>query len=282
MPGNAIFINYRRADSGGHAGRLRDHLVTRFGHDRVFMDVGILGGEDWVASIERALSASGAVLTIIGPNWSSSRLREPGDRLRQELEAAMALGVEIIPVLVGGARMPDEADLPPSLGNLPRRQAVRLTDEGWEDDVRRLTGRLAQLVAPARGREVEPKSSPVMGLISALIVLAIVAGAGVLFYRFIVDNPSGLDGPSRSNPKITVSPDSGPPGATVTVTGTGFPADTDIEINLLGPAAETVSDGSGSFTATFKVPDTPFAGIHNVIAAGGAFFDTAQFTIEGS
>ena len=43
---------------------------------------------------------------MIGPNWSSARLADPGDRLRQELEAAMALGVEIIPVLVGGARMP--------------------------------------------------------------------------------------------------------------------------------------------------------------------------------
>ena len=66
MPGNAIFINYRRADSGGYAGRLRGNLVAQFGQDRVFMDVGILGGEDWVAAIERALGASGAMLAIIG------------------------------------------------------------------------------------------------------------------------------------------------------------------------------------------------------------------------
>ena len=137
-----------RSDSSGYAGRLRDHLVAQFGRDRVFMDVGILGGNDWVASIEQALSASGAVLMIIGPSWSSPRLQEPGDRLRQELEAAVQLGAEIIPVLVGGAGMPDEADLPPSLQNLARRQAVRLTDEGWEDDVRRLSTRLAQLVPP--------------------------------------------------------------------------------------------------------------------------------------
>jgi hypothetical protein len=281
MPGNAIFINYRRADSSGHAGRLRDHLVTRFGHDRVFMDVGILGGDDWVASIERALSASGAVLMIIGRNWSSPRLQDPGDRLRQELEAAMALGANIIPVLVGGARMPDEADLPPSLQNLARRQAVRLDDEEWEDDVRRLSGRLAQLVAPVVEPirpVVKPKPSRVKGLISALIVVAIVAGAGFLIYRFA----GGIDGPSRPDPKITVSPASGRPGATVTVTGTGFPAGTDIEIWLLGPQAEAISDGTGGFTATFEVPATPFAGINDVIASGGAFSDTAQFTIEGS
>ena len=165
MPGNAIFVNYRRADSGGYAGRLRDNLVAQFGHGRVFMDVGILGGEDWVAAIERALGASGALLAMIGPNWSSARLADPGDRLRQELEAAMALGVEIIPVLVGGARMPAADDLPPSVRDLPRRQAVRLTDEGWDDDVRRLTGRLAQIVGPGQAplvapQAVAPKPSP--------------------------------------------------------------------------------------------------------------------------
>ena len=43
MPDYAIFINYRRSDSSGYAGRLRDHLVTQFGRDRVFIDVGIRG-----------------------------------------------------------------------------------------------------------------------------------------------------------------------------------------------------------------------------------------------
>ena len=278
MPGNAIFINYRRADSGGYAGRLRDNLVAQFGQDRVFMDVGILGGEDWVAAIERALGASGAMLAIIGPNWSSSRLEDPGDRLRQELEAAMALGVEIIPVLVGGARMPDANDLPPSIRDLPRRQAVRLTDEGWDDDVRRLTGRLVEVVGPNRASAVAPaapKSSPVLGLISAVIFLAILAGIGYVFFQVVVSGNIG------ANPKITISPTAGPPGTTVTVSGTGYPSNTDIEIILLGPAGETTSDSSGAFTTTFDVPDTPFTGIHDVIAAGGAFSDSAQFTIEG-
>jgi hypothetical protein len=282
MPGNAVFINYRRADSSGHAGRLRDHLVTRFGHDRVFMDVGILGGEDWVASIERALSTSGVVLTIIGPNWGSSRMQDPGDRLRQELEAAMGLGVQIIPVLVGGARMPDEGDLPSSLRNLPRHQAVRLTDDGWEDDVRRLTGRLVQLVGPRQGGVDGTRPSLVARLVSTLIVLTIVAGTGFLIYRFAIDSPAGGNGfPDKPDPKITLSPGSGPPGTTVTVTGTGFPANSDIELWLLGPVAETVSDGSGSFSASFEVPGTPFGGIQDVLASGGAFSDSAQFTIEG-
>jgi hypothetical protein len=36
---HAIFISYRRDDSEGHSGRLRDALVQRFGDGSVFMDV---------------------------------------------------------------------------------------------------------------------------------------------------------------------------------------------------------------------------------------------------
>jgi hypothetical protein len=34
-----VFLSYRRNDSGGWAGRLRDHLVLRYGADRVWQDV---------------------------------------------------------------------------------------------------------------------------------------------------------------------------------------------------------------------------------------------------
>jgi hypothetical protein len=192
----------------------------------------------------------------------------------------MRLGVEIIPVLVGGAHMPVEDELPVSIRTLTRRQAVRLTDEGWDDDVRRLATRVAQLVpAPPRSEPQrpgpEPRGSPIVGIVSAVILLAIVGGIGFVIYRFATENGLG------ANPKISLSPASGPPGTKVTVSGTGFPHNTDIEIILLGPVAETVSDGDGSFRTTFTVPDTPFTGVHDVLAAGGAFSDTAQFRIDG-
>jgi hypothetical protein len=275
MPVNAVFINYRRADSSGHAGRVRDRLVAWFGPERVFMDVGILGGDDWVASIERALSLSGALLAIIGPNWATERLLEPGDRLGQELEAAMALGVEIIPVLVGGARVPDANELPPSLRDLPRRQAVRLSEEGFDDDVGRLIRRLEQLIGPGRTRRAEePRRSPAVGLLSAVFALALLAGVGYVLFQ-IISAQTGFTA------RITLSPDSGSPGTSVTVTGTDFPHNTDISIWFMGPVTETVSDDEGSFSATFEVPDTPFGGVQEVVASGGAFSDTAQFTIEG-
>jgi hypothetical protein len=44
-----IFINYRRDDSRGLAGRLSDHLRRTFGQDAVFMDVDAMKpGSDFV------------------------------------------------------------------------------------------------------------------------------------------------------------------------------------------------------------------------------------------
>jgi hypothetical protein len=34
-----VFLSYRRDDAAGHAGRIADHLVARYGPDAVFMDV---------------------------------------------------------------------------------------------------------------------------------------------------------------------------------------------------------------------------------------------------
>jgi hypothetical protein len=51
-----IFICYRRDDTAGHAGRLFDRLGTRFGADRIFIDVDKIGpGVDFIRKIEEAV-----------------------------------------------------------------------------------------------------------------------------------------------------------------------------------------------------------------------------------
>ena len=47
-----IFINYRRDDASGWAGRLYDQLVAHFGEDSVFFDVESLEpGMHWLSTI---------------------------------------------------------------------------------------------------------------------------------------------------------------------------------------------------------------------------------------
>ena len=65
-----VFVSYRRDDAPGHAGRLYDRLVTRFGEDRVFMDVDSIDpGEDFVEAIESTLASASVVIVVIGPAW---------------------------------------------------------------------------------------------------------------------------------------------------------------------------------------------------------------------
>ena len=67
-----IFINYRRDDSAGYAGRLADSLGAWFGPERVFRDVsGIDYGQDFEQAIDAKLEESGAVVVVIGDRWSS-------------------------------------------------------------------------------------------------------------------------------------------------------------------------------------------------------------------
>ncbi|MBC2777302.1 toll/interleukin-1 receptor domain-containing protein [Parasphingopyxis marina] len=141
-----IFVNYRREDAGGFAGRLSDSLANYFGAGRVFRDVtGIDYGHDFEKVIDEKLEESGALVVMIGERWTSvtdaegkRRLDDPGDYVVREIAAALRNGVPVLPVLIGEASMPRTEELPASLAELARRNAISLTDERWDFDVDRL------------------------------------------------------------------------------------------------------------------------------------------------
>src|SRR6185437_15166507 len=128
-PGSRVFISYRREDSGYPAGWLFDQLAASLGADRVFKDVdSIEPGDDFAEVISDAVSSCAVLLAVIGDRWLAAadedgrRLDDPEDFVRLEIEAALTRGVRVIPVLVGGARMPRPGQLPPSLASLCGRQ----------------------------------------------------------------------------------------------------------------------------------------------------------------
>lgn len=140
-----MFLNYRREETEGHAGRLYDLLVRQFGDNSVFMDIDMIApGEDFVAAIERAISASSVGIVMIGRQWLTitdsrgrRRLDQPGDWVRTEIEALLRRGIPVIPVLVQGAKMPNENDLPQPIASLSRRHALEIGAR-FHDDVGRL------------------------------------------------------------------------------------------------------------------------------------------------
>lgn len=161
-----IFISYRREDAPAHAGRLYDGLADEFGPGQVFMDVDTLEpGVDFVDHIRSAVGSADILLVVIGRGWLSStdvaggrRLDDPKDFVRLEIGLALRGSPVVIPVLVGGAAMPAEEDLPSDLALLARRNAVTLVDADWRLGLARLIAALRRIVEPVE--EPEPAPAP--------------------------------------------------------------------------------------------------------------------------
>lgn len=153
-----IFINYRRDDSIGTAGRLHDRLVQAFGRKNVFMDVDhIPAGVDFVRHLNSQVAECDVFLAVIGPDWLATedgnggrRLDNPDDFVRLELQAALGRDVRVIPVLVDGARMPRPAELPEPLRSLSNRQAVEVRNVQFGSDVERLIGKVSEALDGGR------------------------------------------------------------------------------------------------------------------------------------
>jgi TPR repeat protein len=141
-----LFINYRREDTAPYAGRLYDRLIAHFGEDQVFIDIDqIEPGEDFVEVINRKVSACDIAIVAIGPRWLGAtdpsgkrRLDDASDFVRMEIVAALQRKIRVIPVLVGGAQMPREQELPEVLAPLSRRNAIELSETRFHADVDRL------------------------------------------------------------------------------------------------------------------------------------------------
>jgi TIR domain len=145
-----IFISYRRDDTSGYAGRLYDQISAHFGAEHVFMDVAGIGpGSDFAEVIEQKVGTCDALIALIGKNWlnlkddqNRPRLGNPEDFVSVEVLAALKRNVEVIPALVGGAKMPQQRELPQSLQPLSRHQALEISDTHFTRDVQDLIAAL--------------------------------------------------------------------------------------------------------------------------------------------
>lgn len=147
-----IFLNYRREDSQGEAGRLYDSLREHFSSEELFMDVdAIEPGLDFVEVLDGAVASCDVLLALIGRDWTTAsidgrrRLENPSDFVRLEIAAALRRKVRVVPVLVHGATMPAADALPDDLKALTRRAAIELSHTRWRSDVTSLVTLLRRL-----------------------------------------------------------------------------------------------------------------------------------------
>jgi len=190
----SIFVSYRREGGSGFAGRIEADLQRRFGQVEVFRDVDDLAaGEDFVQGLERALGSCRVLIVVIGKTWLTAsgpngarRLDDPHDFVRLEVSVALRRDVRVIPVLVEGAGMPSEADLPDDLKPLGRRQAQELTDSRWDYDIGRLAGSIEEALGTGGHRApVAKKRRRIVLAIAAVVVIA----AAVAGWRYALRPP---------------------------------------------------------------------------------------------
>jgi hypothetical protein len=166
-----IFISYRRDDSSGYTGRLSDDLNEILAGNRIFRYIETIEpGMDFVDSINKAVDSCAVLLVIIGPRWltvtnaaGERRLDDPNDYNRLEIATALKRGIRVVPVLVGGAEMPEAGDLPEDLKALARRQAKELSDLRWKYDLDALLSVLEKIPGvdlTRAGEKPGPKPAP--------------------------------------------------------------------------------------------------------------------------
>lgn len=155
--------------AAGHAGRLKDDLLEHF-PPPVFMDIdSIPVAVRWGQAIEDAIRSSAVVLVLIAKDWmrpqqaergaddsqsglrlvpGESRLDDPGDYVRREIETALRYNVPLIPVLIDRTEPPPLDKLPESVRALFDIEAVDLELKRWDDDFSNVLEAVERFVPP--------------------------------------------------------------------------------------------------------------------------------------
>jgi formylglycine-generating enzyme required for sulfatase activity len=173
-----IFISYRRAEDNKSyiVGVIHEKLSERFGKENVFRDTyDINPGTEWRERLEREVNSCKLMLIIIGPDWANlahpngeKRLFDPEDITRWEIETGLRRSreenISLIPVLVTGASLPHKEELPPSLQELIKLQAISLRNfPDFDADMEKLIQNIRQIRGfreddIKRIKEYEPKT----------------------------------------------------------------------------------------------------------------------------
>ena len=206
-----IFISYRRSDAGGHAGRIFDRLRDQFGAQDVFFDQdAIEPGDHFPHRIEAAIRSAGVVLVVIGPDWLESlntRVQEDKtDFVQREVSTAVERKgttddqIEVIPIMVGGATMPERDrlhdNLRDSIGPLFAYQALTFQEdqEAQDKQFERLIARIEALFGIVRS-----ESSARFGQPSVLSIEARNVGSPIIdSARAITLPPIDIDNVERT------------------------------------------------------------------------------------
>ena len=144
-----VFVSYQRADTAFAA--LALGYALRAGGHEAFVDTGSIGaGEAFRKVIANAVSKSNVVLALIGPGFDARRLHEPTSVVAYEWQRARFHGIAVVPVLVDGAALPNDEQLPPELHWFTRPNALALRRASSSADVETCVAAIPALATTPR------------------------------------------------------------------------------------------------------------------------------------
>lgn len=155
----SVFISYRRSISKYIARLIFDALQAR-GYS-VFIDIESIDSGKFDRIILNQIAARAHFILILSPS-SLDRVADPNDWLRREIEYAIQLNRNIVPILVDGFSFDEVKEkLPESLVSLPRFNGLLIHYDYFDEGISRLCKRF--LKKPMYGRIVPvPKEEQVL------------------------------------------------------------------------------------------------------------------------
>ncbi len=172
-----FFISYRRATDGDSADTLVGELARLGGSEAIFFDrdpQSLPAGISWPYEIISNVASCETLLAIIGPGWLEEFRRrnrspeggwrpdtESKDWVRREIVFALQFGKRVVALLVNGAEMPGESDLPEDMRELAFRQSFRFApDCDWASEVGDLVEQLRAPVSRPVAVPIPPLGRP--------------------------------------------------------------------------------------------------------------------------
>lgn len=134
MPRVKVFVSYQRADTALAAHALG--YALRLGGYEAFVDTGSIGaGELYRQVIANEVATCHLMFAMIGPSFDARRLHEPTSVVTYEWQRARFHGAVVVPVIVDGAVIPADDQLPAALRWLSRRNALGLRRGSLSADI---------------------------------------------------------------------------------------------------------------------------------------------------
>ncbi|WP_328644908.1 toll/interleukin-1 receptor domain-containing protein [Amycolatopsis sp. NBC_00348] len=154
---SSIFMSYRRNPQGTAVAAIADGLQRYFGTEEVFIDNGIVPGDQYPDALESRLQACTVLIAVIHEGWEDSfKERRHKDWVLHEIRTALERRIHVIPVPIGNASMPEWTELPAEISELAHRQAAPVGPATYTTDLNNLIRQLEKHVAPATAASEDP------------------------------------------------------------------------------------------------------------------------------